>query len=111
MISDLKNPAMRVRHWDRVRKAMNKEFDENSSEFNLEAIYAMEMHLFAEDINDISNAATMELQIEKGLEAIAAIWDAMVIELIPHKERGVYRCLNFSKIISNRSVTFLGLKQ
>lgn len=91
LISDLKNPAMRVRHWDRVRKAMDKEFDENSSEFNLEAIYAMEMHLYAEDISDISNAATMELQIEKGLEAIKATWDAMEVEMMPHKERGLYR--------------------
>lgn len=24
LLSDLKNPAMRERHWDRVRKAMNK---------------------------------------------------------------------------------------
>lgn len=91
LIADLKNPAMRVRHWDRVRKAMDKEFDENSPEFNLEAIYAMEMHLYAEDINDISNAATMELQIEKGLEAITATWEAMEIEIIPYKERNVYR--------------------
>lgn len=91
LIADLKNPAMRVRHWDRVRKAMDKEFDENSPEFNLEAIYAMEMHLYSEDIGDISNAATMELQIEKGLEAIAATWDAMEIEIVAYKERAVYR--------------------
>lgn len=82
---------MRERHWDRVRKAMGMEFDENSPEFNLEAIYAMQMHLFAEDINEISNAATMELQIEKGLEAIRNIWKTMAIEMVPYKDRGVYR--------------------
>lgn len=70
---------------------MDKEFDENAPEFNLEAIYAMQMHLFAEDINEISNAATMELQIEKGLEAIALIWKTMAIEVIAHKDKGVYR--------------------
>lgn len=82
---------MRPRHWDRVRKTIGKEFDENSPEFNLEAIYAMEMHKFAEDINDISNAATMELQIEKGLAMIVEKWDSMVIEIIPYKDQGIYR--------------------
>lgn len=91
LLGDLKNPAMRVRHWDRVRKAMGAEFDENSPEFNLEAIYAMKMHLFAEDINEISNAATMELQIEKGLEAIRNIWKTMAIEMVPYRDRGIYR--------------------
>lgn len=82
---------MRERHWDRVRKAMGTEFDENSPEFNLEAIYAMQMHMFAEDINEISNAATMELQIEKGLEAIRNTWKTMSIEMVAYKDRGVYR--------------------
>ncbi|RZC39320.1 dynein heavy chain 2, axonemal-like [Asbolus verrucosus] len=91
LIGDLKNPAMRPRHWERVRKVVEKDFDENSPSFNLEAIYAMEMHKFAEEINDISNAATMELQIEKGLANIAHIWKDMKIEMIPHKDRGIYR--------------------
>ncbi|XP_030749874.1 dynein heavy chain 2, axonemal [Sitophilus oryzae] len=91
LLGDLKNPAMRPRHWEKVRKAVGIEFDENSPEFNLEAIYAMEMHKFAEDINEISNAATMELQIEKGLRAIVEIWNKMQIELIPYKDRTVYR--------------------
>lgn len=82
---------MRERHWDRVRKAIGKDFDQNSPEFNLEAIIAMEMQKYAEDINEISNAATMELQIEKGLHAIGDIWKAMNIEMIPHKDKGVYR--------------------
>lgn len=44
LLSDLKNPAMRARHWERVKKVVGVDFDENSSSFNLEAIYAMELH-------------------------------------------------------------------
>ncbi|XP_025835309.1 dynein heavy chain 2, axonemal-like [Agrilus planipennis] len=91
LIGDLKNPAMRSRHWDRVRKTVGKDFDENSSDFNLEAIIAMEFQNYAEDINEISNAATMELQIERGLEAIALIWKTMTIEMVPHERKGLYR--------------------
>ncbi|XP_050296141.1 dynein axonemal heavy chain 2 isoform X2 [Anthonomus grandis grandis] len=91
LLGDLKNPAMRARHWDKVKKAVGIDFDETSSEFNLEAIYAMEMHKFAEEIGDISNAATMELQIEKGLRVIVDTWSTMQIEIISYKDRGVYR--------------------
>ncbi|XP_048524356.1 dynein axonemal heavy chain 2 [Dendroctonus ponderosae] len=91
LLGDLKNPAMRPRHWEKVKKVVGIEFDESSSEFNLEAIYAMEMHKYAEDINEISNAATMELQIEKGLRAIVETWSTMQFEIVPYKDRGIYR--------------------
>lgn len=86
LIGDLKNPAMRARHWDKVKKIIGVSFDEGSPAFNLEAIYAMEMHKFAEDINEISNAATMELQIEKGLKNIVDTWAVMKIEVITYKD-------------------------
>ncbi|XP_057654894.1 dynein axonemal heavy chain 2 isoform X2 [Diorhabda carinulata] len=91
LIGDLKNPAMRSRHWDKVRRIVEVDFDENSHEFNLEAIYAMEMHKFAEEINEISNAATMELQIENGIAAISKIWETMKFEMVPYRERQLYR--------------------
>lgn len=46
---------------------------------------------YAEDINEISNAATMELQIEKGLRAIVDTWSTMQIEMVIYKDRGVYK--------------------
>ncbi|XP_023311334.1 dynein heavy chain 2, axonemal [Anoplophora glabripennis] len=86
LLGDLKNPAMRARHWDKVKKIVGVNFDEASPAFNLEAINAMEMHKYAEDINEISNAATMELQIEKGLKGIMDTWTAMKIEIISYKD-------------------------
>lgn len=82
---------MRKRHWNKVRAVVGKDFDENSSEFNLEAIIGMQMQLFAEDINEVSNAATMELNIEKGIAAIAEVWKTMKIEMVPYKDKGMYR--------------------
>ncbi|KAJ8936976.1 hypothetical protein NQ318_015640 [Aromia moschata] len=81
LLGDLKNSAMRPRHWDKVRKTVGVDFDENSPDFNLEAIFAMNLHNFADEINDISNAATMELQIEKGIKAIAEAWAVMKFEI------------------------------
>lgn len=50
----------------------------------------MKFQKYAEEIMDISNAATMELQIENGLKNIREIWASMDIEVIPFKD-GVYR--------------------
>lgn len=39
---------------------------------------------------DISYAATMELQIENGLKAIAETWQTMAFEMAPHRD-DIYR--------------------
>ncbi|XP_071050357.1 dynein axonemal heavy chain 2 isoform X2 [Onthophagus taurus] len=91
LVSDLKNPSMRKRHWDKVRKVIGQDFDEQSPSFNLEAIVRMRMQDFADEINDISNAATMELNIEKGIKAIEDLWKTMTIDMAPYKDKGVCR--------------------
>lgn len=69
---------------------MSKDFDENSPEFTLEAIIQMGMQNYADHINEISNAATMELQIEIGLKNISDTWSMMNIEVVHYKEN-IYR--------------------
>lgn len=64
MITDLKNPAMRERHWNRLKEIVGREFDQNSPDFTLDAIADMQLQMFADQINELSNAATMELNIE-----------------------------------------------
>lgn len=91
LIADLKNTALRPRHWTTVKTIMNVDFDENSEEFKLEAIIDMKMQDYAEQINEISNAATMELQIETGLKNIGDTWAVLQIEIVPYKESGMYR--------------------
>lgn len=50
----------------------------------------MKFQKYAEEIMDISYAATMELQIENGLKNIREIWANMVMDATLFKE-GVYR--------------------
>lgn len=64
LIIELKNPAMRPRHWKRVKETIDQPFDETSEDFTLDAIIKMRMHSFAEEISEISSTATMELAIE-----------------------------------------------
>lgn len=64
LITELKNPAMRPRHWKHVKIVIDQDFDETSEEFTLDAIAKMQLQNFTEQISEISYAATMELAIE-----------------------------------------------
>ncbi|XP_013098623.2 dynein axonemal heavy chain 2 [Stomoxys calcitrans] len=90
LITALKNPCMRHRHWDSVRKLMEVNFDENSPKFTLELIIELDFQAFSEDIQDISNAATMELQIENGIKNIASIWRKQTFEMVLYRN-GIYK--------------------
>lgn len=73
--------------------SISSEFDENSENFKLEVIVEMNFQKYDEEIVDISNAATMELQIENGIKNIREIWRTMKIEIISFKEN-IYRIKN-----------------
>ncbi|XP_064554393.1 dynein axonemal heavy chain 2 isoform X2 [Drosophila montana] len=53
----------------------------------------LDFQAFSEDIQDISNAATMELQIENGIMNIAAIWKKQGFEMAYSRD-GIYRIKN-----------------
>ncbi|XP_078053365.1 dynein heavy chain 2, axonemal kl-2 [Augochlora pura] len=99
LITDLKNPAMRPRHWGKVKAAVGREFDETSESFTLELIAEMQLQNFAEQISDISNSATMELAIEIGLKHISEVWETMPIEMVPYKEKGIYRLMSIDDVM------------
>lgn len=55
---------MRPRHWTKVKEIVDRDFDETSEDFTLDTIAEMELQNYADQIDDISNSATMELAIE-----------------------------------------------
>jgi dynein heavy chain, axonemal len=86
LITYLKNPAMQKRHWDKVREVTGKDFDETSDTFNLATIIDMNLQNYGDFINEISNAATMEMQIEKGIQNIEEVWGSLKIALTQYKD-------------------------
>ncbi len=65
LIQDLKNPAMRSRHWQQLKDEVQKPFDQESEEFTLEKIIELGLNQFSETVGDISTAASKELSIEQ----------------------------------------------
>lgn len=45
----------------------------------------LNFQVYADEISEISNAATMELAIENGLKAIREVWTTTTFEMSHHK--------------------------
>ena len=65
LVNDLHNKAMRERHWNQIKNESNKNFEETSDQFTLEAIVELHFEENAALINEVSEAATKEYDIEK----------------------------------------------
>ncbi|XP_034845406.1 dynein heavy chain 2, axonemal [Mirounga leonina] len=91
LISDLRNPALRERHWDQVRDEIQREFDQESDRFTLEQIVDLGMDQHVEKIGEISASATKELAIELALQNIAKAWSVIQLDIVPYKDKGHHR--------------------
>eukprot|EP00794_Sanderia_malayensis_P010712 gene10712-11859_t len=90
LVQNLKNPAMRDRHWSQIKAELQKPFEQDEDTFTLEKIIELGFDQFSEQISDISGAASNELSIERAIADIAAAWDGLTLDIIPYKDRGHY---------------------
>uniref|UniRef100_A0A671XQT1 Dynein axonemal heavy chain 2 n=1 Tax=Sparus aurata TaxID=8175 RepID=A0A671XQT1_SPAAU len=90
LIADLRNPAMRDRHWMQIYEELSCYFDQTSSEFTLEKIIFLGLDKYAEKICEISGAASNELSIEKGLETMTTTWAETFLDIAPYEVKGHY---------------------
>jgi len=85
LIQDLKNPAIRLRHWHALKEEINKEFDPFSDAFTLSQVFSLGLHLHGEFISDMSSNANKELAIEQSLSEIEEVWLSVNIEMTEFK--------------------------
>lgn len=74
LFSDLKNEALRDRHWKRLMEITGKSFDMNPETFTLERLFSMNLHEYSDSIGEIVNGAMKELSIENGLREVETTW-------------------------------------
>ena len=90
LLQDLRNPAMRDRHWNSIMDEIGKSFSTTSQDFTLEKIYELGLDQHTENIASLSVAASKELSIEQGIQSIADAWVKLEIEVAPYKEEKGY---------------------
>ena len=129
LIANLKNDALRPRHWERLMVVTEVEFDMNPKTFTLQKLFDMQLERFEEQILEITGGAGKELTIESGINQIADTWRVQSFEVIKYfkgdQERGLVlkpneelvqtledQMMNLSSMMSSRFVApFLELTQ
>jgi dynein heavy chain, axonemal len=79
LFSDLKNEALRDRHWKKLMEITGRTFDMSPDTFTLERLFAMNLHEHAEAIGDIVGGAMKELSIENAIKEVEATWKAQKV--------------------------------
>ncbi|CAL8343019.1 unnamed protein product [Lota lota] len=77
LLLDLKNEALRERHWRELMESTGTSFDMNPETFTLENMFSIELHKYGGVIGDIVTAAVKELSIEKGVKEVVETWEMM----------------------------------
>ncbi|KAM9822155.1 dynein axonemal heavy chain 10-like isoform 2-T2 [Syngnathus typhle] len=86
LLLDLKNEALRERHWKELMKRTGTSFEMNTSNFTLENMFAMDLHNYADVIDDIVTSAVKELGIEKGVKEMVETWEKMKFIVQPYSK-------------------------
>jgi dynein heavy chain len=84
LIGELRNEAMRERHWDMIRKLVGREFQVDETLF-LRDIYDMNLAQYAEDVEECTDQAKQEAKMEKTLQKLQEVWQEVKFEFHPHK--------------------------
>jgi dynein heavy chain len=88
LITDLRDGAMRERHWKELRIEVKDDFDEHSDEFNLEKVFYLNLLTHEEKISDMCGNARKQLRIEQDLKAIEYAWhESTKSDLFIEKQR------------------------
>ncbi|XP_063753564.1 dynein axonemal heavy chain 10 [Eleginops maclovinus] len=83
LLLDLKNEALRDRHWKELMEKTGTRFEMNDS-FTLENMFAMELNKYANVIGEIVTSAVKELSIEKGVKEVVETWENMKFSVLPY---------------------------
>ncbi|XP_011310250.1 dynein heavy chain 10, axonemal [Fopius arisanus] len=81
---ELKNEAMRERHWQELMDKTGQYFDMAPERFTLENMFAMDLAKFQDIANVIVTNAVKELAIERGVKDISDSWNTMEFTVIKH---------------------------
>lgn len=85
---NLKNEALRERHWKMLMEKTGQYFDMAPDRFTLENMFAMELHRFSDITDEIINNAVKELLLDKGLKEVIASWESVFFTVNQHLKAG-----------------------
>lgn len=86
LFSDLKNDALRERHWKKLMEITGQSFDMNPESFTLEKLFSMNLASHSEAIGDMVAGAMKELGIENALRDIEHNWKNLRFNVLKYSK-------------------------
>ena len=87
LIQDMRNKALRSRHWQSLRDRVGADFDPTSKSFSLNDIVRLGLSAHAEFIAEMSSNANKELAIETALNDLQIRWNEVQVDVGPYKDK------------------------
>ena len=94
------SPSLRKRHWTQLMEVTGREFDMDPKTFTLGTMFSMQLHLYSEEVNRITNAALKELTIESELKKLADVWREEKFELAKYFKVGLHTSAGEGTLLS-----------
>ncbi|KAL8598272.1 hypothetical protein ACOMHN_035222 [Nucella lapillus] len=86
VITSLRNPSLRQRHWEGIQRIINKVISRDKA-FTLGNLLEMNIFKHKEKIQDISTTASNEATLELMLQKIVDLWQTTDFRLVSHAGR------------------------
>ncbi|KXS19215.1 hypothetical protein M427DRAFT_507867 [Gonapodya prolifera JEL478] len=82
VIGDLKNPALRPRHWNHLGDQLGKPIFPDQADFTLDKMIDVGLDQYAEAISQLSSGASRELAIEQDLNSVKEVWGTLEFDIV-----------------------------
>lgn len=88
LISELRDPGMRDRHWDAIKKKVGKDFTVDDK-LTLADVFNLNLNKYQEDVEEITDQARQEARMEKTLVKLDETWKDVCFDLKKHKDTDI----------------------
>ncbi|XP_035825271.1 dynein heavy chain 6, axonemal [Aplysia californica] len=86
VITSLRNPSLRQRHWEEIQRIINKTISRDKT-FTLGNLLEMNIFKHKEKIQEIATTASNEATLEQMLQKVIDLWLSTDFRLVPHVGR------------------------
>ena len=85
VVTDLRNPALKSRHWEKVEGIIQHKFDPEEK-LTLKVLMDLNAFEHAEEIQEVSGQASSEASLESMLKKVEESWKQTEFVVLPHRD-------------------------
>jgi len=89
VLTALCNKGLKERHWEKISEIVGFQIEPDNS-FTLTRVLDMDIEKYVKELEDISESASKEFQIEKSLDTQEEEWAPVIADFKPWKDTGTY---------------------